>query len=561
MPKFTRFPTATSLIMGLVLVALMSLVASLYTLWTTTVLAGDATAVNISGSLRMQSFRIANAIQGDAPLEEREALLKEFESRLTSLELKGHIPQDNKELGEQYSKIQNSFQVMKVFAVDNPGQYLSDVENFVHDIDTLVELIEQWSENKIAQLRRQQIIIGLMTLLAAALFATIIFMRVVVPLQSLIYTVTELGQGKRKARASYLKSDEFGELSKTFNLMAEEVEDVHLSLESKIDEQTHELSRKNSILEFLFKLSQSLSTDSPSIPSLKQEVIDDLKEICPNNNIYWQTEDAFSNDTQCVTKCTSDRTHLVCEFDKPIEEWQILIFKTVCDLIDTAINRMGIHKNENRIALLNERSSIARELHDSLAQQLSYLKIQVVRWIKLRERNADEETLNEIVGELREGLNTSYRKLRELLVTFRSHSDEPGLIPSVKAASDEINRISQNTKVHLYIDDHWPEDLSPGQEIHCLHVIREALTNVIKHAQAENAVVSLKVLKDELQIKINDDGVGFDKNLDKPMHYGLKIMKERAERIGGRIDYQVLNFGGAGVTLTFKPQQLKEEES
>jgi nitrate/nitrite-specific signal transduction histidine kinase len=162
--------------------------------------------------------------------------------------------------------------------------------------------------------------------------------------------------------------------------------------------------------------------------------------------------------------------------------------------------------------------------------------------------------LDSIVNELREGLNSSYRKLRELLVTFRGHSDEPGLIPSVKAAADEINRISQNTKIHLYIDDQWPEDLSPSQEIHCLHVIREALTNVVKHANAENAVVSLKVVGDELEIKINDDGIGFNATPEKPMHYGLEIMNERAERIQGRFTYETLNLGGAGVTLTFKPQ-------
>ena len=172
-----------------------------------------------------------------------------------------------------------------------------------------------------------------------------------------------------------------------------------------------------------------------------------------------------------------------------------------------------------------------------------------------------DETLNAIVDELREGLNSSYRKLRELLVTFRSHSDEPGLIPSVKVAADEINRISQNTKIHLYIDDNWPEDLSPSQEIHCLHVIREALTNVIKHAQAENAVVSLKVKdQEQLEIKINDDGIGFDESPEKPMHYGLTIMHERAQRIAGTIEYQRLNYGGAGVTLTFKPKYKNEEE-
>jgi nitrate/nitrite-specific signal transduction histidine kinase len=524
----------------------------------TTVLTGDATAVNISGSLRMQSYRIAVAIQRNDATNVIE-LLEEFERRLTSPELAGHIPLDQTELSSLFKVIQNHFANMKSYALHEPTRYLTEVSDFVEDIDTLVERLEHWSESKIKRLKQQQIVISLLTLLTASLFALIISYRVVTPLKSLMGTVIDIGRGTRSARATYLRSDEFGELSHTLNDMASEIEEVHFSLESKIQEQTKELSRNNQILEFLFNLSQSLGVDRPKIESIKQDTSEKLMRLFPEFNIYWATQDTFTTDTQYVAKCSSDRSHLVCQHEQALDEWQSRVLITVVDLFDNAINRMGTFKNENRIALLNERSSIARELHDSLAQQLSYLKIQVVRWIKLKERGADDETLDAIVNELREGLNSSYRKLRELLVTFRGHSEEPGLIPSVNAAADEINRISQNTKIHLYIDDKWPEDLSPSQEIHCLHVIREALTNVIKHAQAENAVVSMQVLDNELQIKINDDGIGFGDAPEKPMHYGLEIMNERAERINGRVTYQTLNYGGAGVTLTFQPQLTGEE--
>jgi len=558
--KLTRYPIAFSLIIGLILVASLSLVASFYTLWMTSVLSGDATAINISGSLRMQSYRIAYAIQSETSPATTNRLLEEFESRLTSLELKGHISYKQREIKTVFSNIEQHFRDMKKYAQTEPGQYVSEVELFVENIDHLVELLQYWSEDKVSKLRRQQIIISLITLIAASLFATLIFYRLISPLQTLMKAVLEIRRGNRSARADYGRSDEFGELSTTFNLMAQEISDVHLSLESKITEQTKELSRNNHALEFLFNLSQFLSTDNPDIEEIRKEVAKDLSDICKAKKIYWTQEDVFNDDNTYVVKCTSDRCHLVCEIDTALEPWQQRIFNTVGDLFDNAINRMGIHKNENRIALLNERSSIARELHDSLAQSLSYLKIQVVRWLKLRERGADQETLDSIIQELRDGLNSTYRKLRELLVTFRSHSDEPGLIPSVKAAADEINRISQNTKIHLYIDENWPEDLSPSQEIHCLHVIREALTNVIKHAQAENAVVSLKQKDTHLEIRINDDGIGFEKDPEKPMHYGLKIMSERAQRIGGKIEYQKLNYGGSGVRLTFAPEIKPEKE-
>lgn len=559
--KFSRYPVASSLVLGLILVAVLSVVASLFTLWMTTVLAGDARAINLSGSLRMQSYRIAFAIQNQAQQAQLDALLDEFDERLFSPELQGHIPLEAAQLRQQFQRVAEQFSAMKIDAQTKPSRYLSQVDTFVVEIDQLVALLEQWSESKVARLRQQQVIIGVITLMAASLFALVIFYRVVAPLQQLLHAVIGISGGNRSARLTYQRADEFGELSRTFNFMAQEIEEAHTSLESKIAEQTRKLSRNNKILEFLFNLSQSLGDDSVHIDLQKGEALAQLKQICPDFDFHWSAKDSFTDAQQFVVKCASDRSHLVCRHSNEIDEWQTRLFITVGELFDSAMNRMGTYKNENRIALLNERSSIARELHDSLAQQLSYLKIQVVRWIKLKERGADEAILDEIVNDLREGLNTSYRKLRELLVTFRAQSDEPGLIPSVKAAADEINRISQNTKIHLYIDDQWPEDLSPSQEIHCLHVIREALTNVIKHAQAENAVVSLQTTQQGLQIKINDDGIGFEENPEKPMHYGLTIMHERASRIGGEIHYQTLKCGGAGVSLTFKPLQQKEEES
>ncbi len=558
--KFTRYPIAISLTLGLILVASLSILASLYSIWMTTVLSGDAGAVNVSGSLRMQSYRIAFAIAQNAPATERQALLAEFEQRLTSPQLKGHIPSTEPELNQLFSRIESHFLTMKHTALHQPDTYLSEVAAFVADIDRLVASLEKWSEGKVKRLRQQQVVINGFTLFAASLFTLIIFFRVVSPLQALMRTVINISQGDRSARASYDRNDEFGELTTTFNKMADEIADVHNSLENTIHVQTQELYRNNQILEFLFSLSQALSIERPDITQLKQRTTKDLSALCQPCEIYWTTKDTFSDEHQYVVKCTSDRTHLVCRFASSLPDWQVRILNTVGEMFDNANNRLGSQAKENRIALLNERSSIARELHDSLAQQLSYLKIQIVRWIKLRERNADDATLDAIVHELREGLNSSYRKLRELLVTFRAHSDEPGLIPSVKSAADEINRISQQTKVHLYIDEQWPQDLAPSQEIHCIHVIREALTNVIKHAQAENAVVSLKVRDDgDLEIKINDDGIGFDVELEKPMHYGLNIMRERAERISGKIQYQRLSYGGAGVTLSFKPDYIKEE--
>ncbi len=560
MLKLTRYPVAFSLILGLFLLAAMSLLANLFTLWTTSILSGDAKAVNVSGSLRMQSFKIAYAIERQTPEAEVIPLLETFEERLSSSALKDQIPENHTELNNLFTSIELQFRQMREDALNDPDQYQTQVQRFVNDIDTMVVLLETWSENKVNKLRQQQIFITLITLFSALLFALVIYKRVIMPLQTLNRAVLTIGQGDHLSRANYQGEDEFGDLAKTLNFMANEVADIHQSLETKIAEQTLALSRNNQVLEFLFNLSKQLSTEKPDIKMLKVQTLSDLQKICQDKNIEWHDKFHTHQVNDYFIVCVeADQSCLVCTDKHALEDWQKRIVMTVSDLFDNAMNRMGANEQRNRIDLLNERSSIARELHDSLAQQLSYLKIQVVRLVKLRERDADEEALNTIIAELREGLNTSYRKLRELLVTFRSHLDEPGLLPSVKTAADEINRISPNTQVHLYIDDHWPTELTPNQEIHCLHVIREALTNVIKHAQAKNVEIALKVLPDErLEIKINDDGIGFNDRLDKPMHYGLDIMSERAARIGGNISYQNLDHTGAGITLIF-PRKTEQE--
>lgn len=561
MLKFTRYPVASSLILGLATVAILASVSGLYTLWMTTVLSGDAKAVNLSGSLRMQSYRIAYLLEQEAPVEQIEHLLDEFSQRLTSVELKGQIPSEHPTLSEAFATVESGFDQMHFAARTAPAKYLVEVDGFVEDIDRLVAQLERWSEDKVDRLRRQQIVITLVSLFAAALFATIVNRRVVVPLQRLSATVYRIGQGDRTSRVAYSGKDEFGNLASTLNQMADEVDDVHGNLESTIQEQTAELSRNNRILEFLFSLSQRLSTEKPDIHALKLQTLQDLRDICPEQSVDWRRQGAFNATKAFAIRCDADRSFLVCESDSALAAWQQQLLRTVCDLFDSAISRIGAYDQENRIALLNERSTIARELHDSLAQQLSYLKIQVVRLVKLRQRNADDATLNTIIEELRDGLNASYRKLRELLVTFRSQLNEPGLVPSVQAAADDINRVSPDCQIHLIIDEHWPATLTPSQEIHCLHVIREALTNVIKHARAENAVVSMSRVNDnQLSITIHDDGIGFSETLGKPMHYGLDIMTERAARIGGTITYQNLNRGGVGVRLTF-PLNSAEEDS
>ncbi|HFX0846850.1 TPA: two-component system response regulator NarL [Pseudomonas aeruginosa] len=110
-----------------------------------------------------------------------------------------------------------------------------------------------------------------------------------------------------------------------------------------------------------------------------------------------------------------------------LENWQQQLIETFCDNIARTFALSLQQEQESRLALFAERGTIARELHDSLAQSLSYLKIQVSRLGTLLKREAPAEKIEDTLDELREGLNGAYRQLRELLTTFRLSLDEPSL--------------------------------------------------------------------------------------------------------------------------------------
>src|SRR5690606_5149734 len=120
--------------------------------------------------------------------------------------------------------------------------------------------------------------------------------------------------------------------------------------------------------------------------------------------------------------------------------WQQDLLEALAGHIATALSLGERRRQQHRLALMQERATIARELHDSLAQALSYLKIQIGRLQNLIDRDAGRAPLTEVAGELREGVSSAYRQLRELLGTFRLKVDTPGLEPALVNTVAEFRR-------------------------------------------------------------------------------------------------------------------------
>jgi len=209
-------------------------------------------------------------------------------------------------------------------------------------------------------------------------------------------------------------------------------------------------------------------------------------------------------------------------------------------------------QQERRVALFEERTAIARELHDSLAQSLTYLKIQVTRLTRMLEMQELNQA-QDVVAELRSGLNNAYRQLRELLTTFRLHFDGAGLNQALCNLMDEFK---QRGIPELHVNNTLADiELSANEQIHVLQIIREALSNVEHHAQTPNAWVTLKRINAEsVSVIIEDDGTGLQPTTTESHHYGICIMRERAESLGGSLNLIARGAAGTCVELRFQPQ-------
>jgi len=222
-----------------------------------------------------------------------------------------------------------------------------------------------------------------------------------------------------------------------------------------------------------------------------------------------------------------------------------------------AIEKSRLDDNERRIAIMEERNLIGSELHDSLAQSLVSMRLQVKMLGEILHRRDIRDAQNEL-RRLRQAVEEAHESLRELLANFRSRMDERGLIPSIE---EVVERFRQETGVTVYLQNQWRSfALTPNQEVQVFRIIQEALANVRKHSNAQNVRILLGQIDDEtLSVLIEDDGQGADQEISTTTGHpgekiGLSIMRERADRIDGALLFESEPGEGTRIQLVFPIQ-------
>jgi two-component system nitrate/nitrite sensor histidine kinase NarX len=235
------------------------------------------------------------------------------------------------------------------------------------------------------------------------------------------------------------------------------------------------------------------------------------------------------------------------------EDTEIQLIEVTSQMLALSMGFQAREQEGRRVALLEERAVIARELHDSLAQSLSYMKFQLARLQTNYGPGLLESGAAVIVDDMREGLDNAYRELRELLTTFRVQMDVRGLDHVLE---ETINEFSNRSNLSITLDNRLQEcRLTVNEEFHLLHVIREALSNIVRHSGADKVTISLVLQSTgDVVITVDDNGIGSAFDESKPHHYGLAIMTERAHCLGGSIQITPRRLGGTRVRLQFRPK-------
>lgn len=253
--------------------------------------------------------------------------------------------------------------------------------------------------------------------------------------------------------------------------------------------------------------------------------------------------------------------------ERSIPEEVSLLFRSISEHLAMALENTRLMRENLRMTLMSERQMMANEVHDSLAQTMAYMKMRVAL---LQDALTDGEAVRagKYSADVAQALDVAYGQLRELLTQFRNRMDPLGLAHALKEMADGFQ---DRTGITLKFDNRVSDlRLTVDQEAQVFFIVQEALANVVRHSGATRARLSLEGAGDYYVATVEDNGrggqgffaianrtSGFEEHPRLRDHFGLAIMRERARKIGGRIEVANLPQGGFRVRLTFPVMAMR----
>jgi signal transduction histidine kinase len=224
--------------------------------------------------------------------------------------------------------------------------------------------------------------------------------------------------------------------------------------------------------------------------------------------------------------------------------------RTLASLAGIALSSAQMREGARQRAVLNERTRIAREMHDSLAQVLGAVHLRL-RALETGVGTLPDERVVAEVEALADICAEAYQDVRETILGLRDavHHADRSLEDNLRRYLDSYSTQS-GISARLANEVGHPVSLSPRAEVHVIRIVQESLTNVRKHARARSVLVSIRGSETSTSFVVEDDGIGFD--LDDTVGsqdgYGLFTMRDRAALIGGTV--HIDSAPGRGTTVT-----------
>jgi two-component system nitrate/nitrite sensor histidine kinase NarX len=501
-------------------------------------------------------------------------------------------------------------------------RYDREVDGFVSQINELVLAMERSYARDTNLLRTVQGLLVVLAIIGTVILIRFFVRLVIRPVGVLHAGMRRMTGSDLGVRLPIESDDELGALAHGFNQMAGHLQAVHGTLEERVAAETSSLAERNRELGILYEVT-SLLAEPVHLEALCQGFLDRIKTALgadagavrlympDSQKLYLVTQEGLSDtflarerelncgeclcgeviqkgmpaifDTQepppgmklgnCVREGFATATafsivhgkrrlgvyNLYFLATRPFSEPEKHLLETLGQHLGVAIENQRLKSREMELAVSEERNLLAQELHDSIAQGLAFLNIQVQLLQDSLHKGRSDEAL-QTAAQLREGVQESYDDVRELLVHFRTRVLQSDLDTAITSALEKFEGQTGIATRFESLGSGAP--LEPTDEIQIMHIVQESLSNIRKHAEASEVRLTVRRGLAGTEIDIEDDGRGFD-TLNEPKvlserHVGLKIMRERAHRVGGECRISSKIGGGTRVTLNL-PREGREE--
>jgi nitrate/nitrite-specific signal transduction histidine kinase len=464
-----------------------------------------------------------------------------------------------------------------------------------------------------------QLMAGLGRIIVAAIvtFGLMVALMTLAMRRFIIHPVRELSRGTQEIRAGNLdyvlratNHDELGKLAESFDAMRTELKSSHAEMQRREREAT-----------MLYRLMLNISASLETQPVL-DAIAEGAREIMDAAIGVVALMDEPPNQVT-IKACAGARTNLlnglVTPFDAPgsaerarpilIKEWsaqvpiprnaelfaragivsalaapmwlngrlygyvgiftrqrrdftreEIELFMRLALQVVIAIENAELYRRVRPLAILEERDRLAREMHDNLAQMLGYMNIKTAITDDLLATH-QITTARASLRELKQIVKEAYTDVREAIFNLRASPLDLGLARALEEYLAEY-RVHYGIDAHLHIEAECLARFPAEIEVQVNRIIQEALTNVRKHSGANQVRVRFERVDHQVRVSVEDNGNGFDLThlaQNGRGHFGLQIMRERAQSVGGELEIDSRPGAGTRVMLQLAQFPILED--